>query len=87
MCEMWFSSRGHLCEICGNDEIIYPWDASAISCPECSTVYHRVCWAKRNHNCPKCSRIEKRRILLEQNTIDPENIGNDNDTHRPNLSN
>lgn len=56
-------ARGHLCELCGNDEVIYPWDAGSISCPECATVYHRACWAKRNHVCPKCTRIKKRLAL------------------------
>ncbi|XP_046587359.1 differentially expressed in FDCP 8 homolog isoform X2 [Neodiprion lecontei] len=56
-------ARGHLCELCGNDEVIYPWDAGSFSCPECSTVYHRACWAKRNHHCSKCSRIQKRLAL------------------------
>lgn len=53
-------ARGHLCEICGNNEVIFPWNASAISCQKCNTVYHRVCWSKLNHYCPKCLRIKKR---------------------------
>ncbi|XP_044006053.1 differentially expressed in FDCP 8 homolog [Aphidius gifuensis] len=53
-------ARGHLCEICGNNEVIFPWNASAVFCQKCNTVYHRVCWSKRNHCCPKCSRIKKR---------------------------
>ncbi|XP_029155293.1 differentially expressed in FDCP 8 homolog isoform X2 [Nylanderia fulva] len=61
-CEL-CKARGHLCEICGNDEIIYPWDASSIICPQCSAVHHRVCWAKRNHCCPRCARLQKRRVL------------------------
>ncbi|KAL6429182.1 hypothetical protein ACFW04_008134 [Cataglyphis niger] len=59
-------ARGHLCEICGNDEIIYPWDASSIICPQCSAVHHRVCWAKRNHCCPRCARLQKRHALRGQ---------------------
>ncbi|CAD6240991.1 GSCOCG00009047001-RA-CDS [Cotesia congregata] len=54
-------ARGHLCEICGNNEVIYPWDPSAILCQQCNAVHHRACWSKRNHCCPKCARIEKRR--------------------------
>ncbi|XP_015602576.1 differentially expressed in FDCP 8 homolog isoform X2 [Cephus cinctus] len=56
-------ARGHLCELCGNDEVIYPWNEAAVSCPKCGTVYHRVCWSKRNHHCPKCRRIEQRFAL------------------------
>ncbi|XP_033210061.1 differentially expressed in FDCP 8 homolog isoform X2 [Belonocnema kinseyi] len=61
--------RGHLCELCGNDEVIFPWDVSAISCRICSAVHHRVCWTKKDHHCPKCRRIEQRRSLLD-NSID-----------------
>lgn len=68
-CEL-CKARGHLCEICGNDEIIYPWDASSIICPQCSAVHHRVCWAKRNHCCPRCARLQKRRALQGQNTAE-----------------
>ncbi|XP_008211409.1 differentially expressed in FDCP 8 homolog isoform X2 [Nasonia vitripennis] len=53
-------ARGHHCEICGNDEIIYPWDTTATMCQLCSTVYHRLCRSKRNHCCPKCLRIQQR---------------------------
>ncbi|XP_063976986.1 differentially expressed in FDCP 8 homolog isoform X2 [Diachasmimorpha longicaudata] len=53
-------ARGHLCEICGNNEVIFPWDASAVCCHQCNAVHHRVCWSKRNHCCPKCMRIKKR---------------------------
>ncbi|XP_011308279.1 differentially expressed in FDCP 8 homolog isoform X1 [Fopius arisanus] len=58
-CELCYA-RGHLCEICGNDEVIFPWDASAVCCHQCNAVHHRVCWSKRNHCCPKCARIKKR---------------------------
>ena len=64
--------RGHLCELCGNDEVIYPWDASAIACQECLAVYHRVCWSKRNHYCPKCSRIQQRLTLKSHENFDVE---------------
>ena len=63
-------ARGHLCELCGNDEIIYPWDASSITCHQCSAVHHRACWSKRNHSCPRCTRLQKRRALEEQQTSD-----------------
>lgn len=63
-------ARGHLCELCGNDEIIYPWDACSISCHQCSAVHHRACWSKRNHCCPRCTRLQKRRALQHQQTLD-----------------
>ncbi|XP_012286719.1 differentially expressed in FDCP 8 homolog isoform X2 [Orussus abietinus] len=56
-------ARGHLCELCGNDEVIYPWGHNTISCLDCTAVHHRVCWAKRNHTCPRCARIQRRHAL------------------------
>ncbi|KAG7199461.1 hypothetical protein KM043_014087 [Ampulex compressa] len=64
-CEL-CKGRGHLCEICGNDGIIYPWDASAVTCHQCAAVHHRVCWSKRNHCCPRCTRLKKRRSMQDQ---------------------
>ncbi|XP_018315476.1 differentially expressed in FDCP 8 homolog isoform X4 [Mycetomoellerius zeteki] len=72
-------ARGHLCEICGNDEVIYPWDASSVICQQCSAVHHRVCWAKRNHCCPRCARLQKRRALQGQTMQDGEDCDT-NDT-------
>ncbi|KAK0161297.1 hypothetical protein PV327_009782 [Microctonus hyperodae] len=66
-------ARGHLCEICGNDEIIFPWDPNSTFCHQCAAVYHRVCWSKCNHCCPKCKRIEKRRAHNSQTILNDEN--------------
>lgn len=81
-CEL-CKARGHLCEICGNDEIIYPWDASSISCHQCSAVHHRACWSKRNHCCPRCARLQKRRALQDEQISD---IDDCNKEDRPNAS-
>ncbi|EFN81055.1 differentially expressed in FDCP 8 homolog isoform X2 [Harpegnathos saltator] len=72
-------ARGHLCEICGNDEVIYPWDASSVICQQCSAVYHRVCWSKRNHYCPRCARLQKRRAQ-QQGQQATQDCGEDCDT-------
>ncbi|XP_014297334.1 differentially expressed in FDCP 8 homolog [Microplitis demolitor] len=76
LCEL-CRARGHLCEICGNDEVIFPWDPSAISCQQCNAVHHRVCWSKRNHRCPKCARIEKRRSTNDNQINEDVNDNND----------
>ena len=44
--------RGHICEICSNDEVLYPFDAAAYVCNECNSVLHRHCYSRKN-NCPK----------------------------------
>lgn len=63
-----------MCEICGNDEIIFPWDPNSTFCHQCAAVYHRVCWSKCNHCCPKCKRIEQRRARNSQKLIDENDI-------------
>ncbi|KAK2578698.1 hypothetical protein KPH14_011665 [Odynerus spinipes] len=72
-CEL-CKARGHLCELCGNDEVIYPWDASVVSCQQCLAVHHRTCWVKRNHTCPRCLRFQKRQVLEEGESSDVKNI-------------
>ncbi|XP_011505581.1 PREDICTED: differentially expressed in FDCP 8 homolog [Ceratosolen solmsi marchali] len=74
-CEL-CKARGHLCEICGNDEIIYPWDASATKCRICLTVYHHLCRSKRNKHCPKCLRIQQRQCVFEDEIVNKDD--NDN---------
>ncbi|OAD60509.1 Differentially expressed in FDCP 8 like protein [Eufriesea mexicana] len=76
-CEL-CKARGHLCELCGNDEIIYPWDASSIICHQCLAVHHRACWSKRNHCCPRCTRLQKRRSLHDQQTLDTDDCITEN---------
>ncbi|XP_078039724.1 differentially expressed in FDCP 8 homolog isoform X2 [Augochlora pura] len=75
-CEL-CKARGHLCELCGNDEIIYPWDASSIICHQCAAVHHRVCWSKRNHSCPRCTRIQSRRSMQDQQALKNEESSRD----------
>ncbi|KOX77916.1 Differentially expressed in FDCP 8 like protein [Melipona quadrifasciata] len=76
-CEL-CKARGHLCELCGNDEIIYPWDASSITCHQCSAVHHRACWSKQNHYCPRCTRFQKRRTLQDQQISDTDDCIKEN---------
>jgi hypothetical protein len=52
--------RGYLCELCGNNEVIYPFDSSAVGCIKCNSYFHRVCWTRKLQVCPKCIRIERR---------------------------
>lgn len=72
-CEL-CKARGHLCELCGNDEVIYPWDVSAISCSQCMAVHHRACWVERNQSCSRCLRLQKRRALEEEGLSDIKSI-------------
>ncbi|XP_063920619.1 differentially expressed in FDCP 8 homolog isoform X2 [Zophobas morio] len=53
--------RGHICEICSNDEVLFPFDAAAVICKDCNAVLHKSCFNRKNNNCPKCIRIERRK--------------------------
>lgn len=55
------SGKGYLCEVCGNNEILYPFDSGAMRCPNCNSLYHRSCWLRKNQHCSKCLRIESRK--------------------------
>lgn len=64
-CEL-CSGKGYVCEICSNIEILYPFDDGAIICKECTTVFHRACWLRKNQKCPKCTRVKYRQTLQKQ---------------------
>ncbi|KAL1517210.1 hypothetical protein ABEB36_001004 [Hypothenemus hampei] len=52
--------RGHICEICRNEEILFPFAISAHICPECQAVFHKQCIERKKNSCPKCLRIKIR---------------------------
>ncbi|XP_015833342.1 differentially expressed in FDCP 8 homolog isoform X2 [Tribolium castaneum] len=52
--------RGHLCEICSNDEVLFPFDAAAVICSECNAVLHKSCFGRKS-KCPKCLRLQQRK--------------------------
>lgn len=52
--------RAHICEICKNEEILFPFVASAFVCQECKAVLHKQCIARKNNECPKCDRVKMR---------------------------
>jgi len=59
--------RGHLCEACRSDEVLFPFQPAAqvASCDGCGAVYHRRCKEiaeKGGHTgCGRCRRREERR--------------------------
>lgn len=56
--------RGFLCELCHNNNIIYPWMCDVIRCQSCGSCFHEKCWKtcklQYNNYCSRCSRIEAR---------------------------
>jgi hypothetical protein len=56
------SGKGFICEVCREDQVIYPFDLDAImQCAKCYTVFHLDCSVKIT-TCPKCDRIEARNL-------------------------
>lgn len=58
-------ARGFVCELCTNKEIIFPFDNTAVVCPSCSAVMHRICFAQQVM-CPKCERRRNRNTREER---------------------
>lgn len=66
------SGKGYLCEICGNNEIIYPFNLTSVGCENCNSYFHRTCFLSKKSNCPKCIRLEKRKNQQESEDEDDE---------------
>ncbi|ALC46270.1 CG11534 [Drosophila busckii] len=66
-CDMCLA-KAYICEICSNNEVIFPFDDGCIKCDQCNSIYHRVCLTRKNMICPKCVRIQERRLQLERAT-------------------
>ncbi|GAB0096135.1 Differentially expressed in FDCP 8 homolog [Sergentomyia squamirostris] len=64
------SGKGYLCEVCGNNEPIFPFDDCSIPCKKCNSIFHRVCWLRKNQTCVKCVRLEMRRSKESENDTD-----------------
>lgn len=67
-CEICYG-RGHICEICSNNEVLFPFELSAVTCSDCHAVLHNGCFTRKNGKCPKCARI-KRRLESKGSTDD-----------------
>lgn len=54
--------RGHICEGCRSDDILFPFQATDVSqCDVCKACYHKPCYDNAAGECTKCQRIEARR--------------------------
>ncbi|XP_044740811.1 uncharacterized protein LOC123302091 [Chrysoperla carnea] len=55
------SQKGFICELCSNNQILYPFDLdTTLRCEVCNAVYHRQC-LQTSSECPKCERQQSRR--------------------------
>ncbi|OXA63877.1 Differentially expressed in FDCP 8 [Folsomia candida] len=53
--------KGFICEICENEQVIFPFDSATHQCSSCHAVFHNICFAKRE-SCPKCLRKSRRAL-------------------------
>jgi len=57
--------RGHICEICQSEEIIFSFDfENVIQCSLCGGVFHKHCF--KPMQCPRCARRSRRSISSTQ---------------------
>uniref|UniRef100_A0A1I8PX11 Phorbol-ester/DAG-type domain-containing protein n=1 Tax=Stomoxys calcitrans TaxID=35570 RepID=A0A1I8PX11_STOCA len=71
-------AKAYICEICSNDEVIFPFDDGCIICQHCNSIYHRVCMTRKNMICPKCVRIQERRQKFENSEEQEDKSENSN---------
>ncbi len=56
------SGKGFICEVCKDDQVIFPFDLDAImQCTKCFQVFHLDCSSKIA-TCPRCDRIAERNL-------------------------
>ncbi|XP_058122971.1 differentially expressed in FDCP 8 homolog [Anopheles coustani] len=67
------SGKAYICELCNNDEILFPFDEDIFCCTHCSAVSHRGCYLRKNMKCAKCSRLRKRALHTLKEQLDLEN--------------
>ncbi|XP_055630724.1 differentially expressed in FDCP 8 homolog [Toxorhynchites rutilus septentrionalis] len=67
------SGKAYICEVCNNNEVIFPFDDSAISCERCNSVTHRACHFRKNMQCLKCARLRIRKQQLRNEILDAAN--------------
>ncbi|KAH8366019.1 hypothetical protein KR093_008308 [Drosophila rubida] len=81
-CDMCLA-KAYICEICSNNEVIFPFDDGCIKCDQCNSIYHRVCLTRKNMICPKCVRIQERRLQLDRARSKTEDEDNAIDSAEP----
>lgn len=67
------SGKAYICEVCNNDEILFPFDEVAIACTRCNSISHRSCHARKNRSCLKCTRLRIREQQMRNEILDAAN--------------
>lgn len=64
------SGKGYICEVCKNNEILYPFDSGALMCDKCNSMFHRGCWLLKGEKCIKCLRLVERKKVTNDSETD-----------------
>ena len=56
-CEL-CQARGHICQVCHSDTVLFPFKVGVVECPECFSCFHQSCY--RPNSCLKCYRRKLR---------------------------
>lgn len=63
--------RGHLCEVCSSQDVIFGFQNGVWKCSICRRVFHLDCFQKTaNGECPHCLRSQKRRLESDKQLKD-----------------
>ncbi|CRL07782.1 CLUMA_CG020736, isoform A [Clunio marinus] len=54
--------QGFICELCGQNEPIYPFNEGVHKCDTCSACFHRSCMMGLQKRCPRCERLKEKKI-------------------------
>ncbi|XP_015792468.1 differentially expressed in FDCP 8 homolog [Tetranychus urticae] len=62
--------KGFYCELCHDkDDLLFPFASNIASCPQCSVVYHKNCYHRKNRRCTRCKRLEEKNSKLTQESL------------------
>lgn len=66
--------KGYICEICGHNEPLFPFDDGGYFCIKCNSMCHRSCWMRKGEKCKKCERVQKRELEKKSSKEEEDNI-------------
>ncbi|XP_063698978.1 differentially expressed in FDCP 8 homolog [Culicoides brevitarsis] len=66
--------KGYICEICGHNEPLFPFDDGGNFCQKCNSMCHRSCWMRKEEKCKKCERLQKRAVEKSASQEEQEEI-------------
>lgn len=64
--------KGYICEICGHNEPLFPFDDGSYFCQKCNSMCHRSCWMRKGEKCKKCERLQRRELEKKSSEEDEE---------------